>query len=125
MNTQLYTVTLDDLGTYTVTVAADSPEAAESIAKGVLFEEDVTPGNGLRIAKREAEAHAVLAADQPIRKFQVKGTYTLDFFLTVPASTREEAERHARRLYEATPFPWEHDSGEDHVQWHTAREVVT
>lgn len=34
---QLFTVTLTDLGTYTLTVAAETPADAESIAKDVLF----------------------------------------------------------------------------------------
>ena len=57
MTAQLYTVTLTDLGTYRVTVAADTPAEAESIAKTVLFEEAALPP-GMTIVKREVDATA-------------------------------------------------------------------
>ena len=55
----------------------------------------------------------------------VAGSYTVDFSIRVPASDAAEAERHARRLYEAQPFPWEHAVSDDRVRWHSAREVVS
>ncbi len=42
MTTQLYTVTVTDIGTYRVNVAADTPAEAESISKTVLCEEATT-----------------------------------------------------------------------------------
>ncbi|MEZ5850435.1 MAG: hypothetical protein R3D68_07280 [Hyphomicrobiaceae bacterium] len=123
MNHRLYTVTLADLGTYEVTVAAADPKEAAAIAKGVLFEEATQLTPGISIVKREAEARAEPAAEQPIRQFDVMGSYTVEFVIRVPAFNAEDAERHARRLYEAEPFPWEHTVGDDRVRWHSAREV--
>ena len=113
MSTQLYTVTVTDLGSYRITVAADSPSEAEGIARTVLFEEMTSLPPEASIAKREAEAKAEVAEHQPIRLFRVTGTYEVEFYLTVPAASRAEAERHARRLYEQNcgPFEFEHDGG--------------
>ncbi|MGE0700789.1 MAG: hypothetical protein AB7O57_16940 [Hyphomicrobiaceae bacterium] len=121
---RLYTVTLTDLGTYEVTVAADSEKEAASIAKGVLFGEAMQLMPGMRIVKRQAEAKAESASEQPVRQYDVLGSYTVDFTIRVPAANAEEAERHAKRLYEAEPFPWEHATGDDRVRWHSAREVL-
>ncbi len=120
---QLFTVTLTDLGTYDVTVAAKNPKEAASIARGVLFEEATQLPPGMRIVKREAEAKAEPATEPPVRQYDVHGSYTVDFFIQVPAANGEEAERHARRIYEAEPFPWEHATGEERIRWHSAREV--
>jgi hypothetical protein len=79
----------------------------------------------MRVVKREIEAVAEVAAQQPIRKFRVCGTYSVDFSLTVPATARDDAERHARRLYEADPFPWKHETAEDRIRWHPALEVAS
>lgn len=123
MSTQLYQVTLTDLGTYEVTVAADSPKDAAGIAKGVLYEEATQLPPGMRIVKREVEATADPTTEPPVRHYDVHGSYSIDFTIRVPAANAEEAERHARHLYEAEPFPWEHATGEDRVRWHSAREV--
>jgi hypothetical protein len=114
MSTQLYTVTLNDLGSYRITVAADTPSEAASIAKTVLHEEMTHLPDGATIVKRETEAKAEIADEQPLRTFTVNGIYQLDFSLTVPATTRAEAERHARRLYEVNggPFEFCHDGGD-------------
>lgn len=125
MTTQLFTVTLTDQGTYQVTVAADTAKDAEGIARGVLLEEATKLPDGMQIAKREVEAIAEVTSEQPIRKFRASVTYSVDFFMTVPAGSTEEAERHARRLYEAEPFPWEHETAEDRIRWHAAREVIS
>ena len=108
-----------------MTVAADSLDDAQSIAKGAVTDEATHLPAGMRIITRELDARADIALEQPIRKFQVSGTYSIDFFLTVPAATRDEAERHAKRLYEAEPFPWSHETSDDSVRWHLAREVVS
>jgi hypothetical protein len=114
MSTQLYTVTLSDLGSYRITVAADTPAEAASIARTVLYEEMTNLPDGTSIIKRETEAKAELAAEQPLRMFTVNGIYQLGFSLTVPATTRAEAERHARRLYDINcgPFEFLHDGGD-------------
>lgn len=122
---RLFTVKLTDLGTYEVTVAADTAKDACSIAKGALYEEATQLPPGIVILKRETESNAVLAEHQPVRQYDVMASYTVDFSIRVPASDAAEAERHARRLYEAEPFPWEHGVSDDRVRWHSAREVVS
>lgn len=123
MSTQLYTVTLTDLGTYAVTVAADTPADAVDIAKTALTDEATTLPNGMSIAKREIEGVAIPYTDRPTRKYRVVATYSLDVYLTVPGQTASEAELHAKRLYESKPFPWEFETGPDQIRWFSAREV--
>ena len=66
MSTQLYTVTLDDLGTYQATVAADTEHEAATIAKTVLFDEVTnTVPVGVTITKQDTGAVATVAAEQP------------------------------------------------------------
>lgn len=124
MTTILYTVTLTDLGTYTVTVAADTPAEAESIATTILYEEAYQLPSGMRIVKREADAKAEPAVDLPVRQFRVDATYTIDFQMTVPAATREEAQRHARRLYELNCGPFDFERTDERVGPFTAEEVL-
>jgi hypothetical protein len=125
MSNKLFTVTLTDLGTYTVTVAAETPAEAQSIAKGILFEEATTLAPGMSIIKREADAIAEPAKDLPIRQFRVTGTHSIVFSMTVPAANRQEAECHARRLYDENcgPFEFEHD--DQRTGPFTAREVAS
>jgi hypothetical protein len=122
---QLYTVTLTDLGEYTVTVAAANVDEAKRIATSVLHEEATTLPDGLSIVKRQCDATAVLADNPAPRTFDVSATYMLDFSMVVPAANRTEAEQHARRLYEenAGPFEFVHDG--DRVGSFHAREVVS
>lgn len=123
MTTILYSVTLTDLGTYTVTVAADTPSEAESIAKTILFEEAANFPTGMKVVKREADAKAESASDLPVRQFRVGATYKIDFEMTVPAANREEAERHARRLYEENCGPFEFEMTNQRVGPFVAEEV--
>ena len=53
------------------------------------------------------------------------GAFSMEFAITVPAATQDEAMRHAKRIYDADPFPWNHQAGEDRVLWQSAREVVS
>lgn len=110
----LYTVTLNDLGSYRFTVAADSPREAEGIAKSVLYEEMTTLLDGIAILKRETEATVEPATELPVRQYRVTGRFELTFVETVPAASAREAERHVRRLYESNcgPFEFEHDGGD-------------
>lgn len=124
MSPSLYTVTLTDLGTYEVTVAADDAKDAALIAKCALTEERCRTPDGMKVKNREVDANASLSAEQPIRQFRVMGAFSMDFSITVPAANSDEAMRHAKRIYYADPFPWNHQAGEDRVQWHSAREVV-
>ena len=124
MTASLYTVTLTDLGTYRITVAADTPAEAESIAKEVLCEEALTLPDGLSIVKRETEAVAE-TAPSPVQLYRVCATYKLDFSMNIPASSRDEAARHAKRLYAVNcgPFEFQHDG--DRVTPFIAEEVVS
>lgn len=99
MTTALYTITLADLGTYEVTVAADTPKEAERIARHILWEEASHLPPDMRIVARETEVRTAVATQPPLRTFRVRATYKLDFAMTVPATCREEAVRHAKRLY--------------------------
>lgn len=125
MSSFLYSVTLTDLGTYRVTVAADSASEAQRIAKSVLYEEATQLPPGTEILKRETEAVADIATEQPIRRFKVEGCYRIEFSLVVPAANGREAERHAQRIYSDNcgPFEFDHDGG--NVSHFTAREIVS
>ncbi|MGD9828462.1 MAG: hypothetical protein AB7E70_21290 [Hyphomicrobiaceae bacterium] len=123
MSHDLYTVTLTDLGTYTLTVAASTPREAESIAKSVLFEEWTQMPTRMTTVKREAEAKAEPVATPPVREFRVAGSYSIQFEIAVPASTASEAEQHAKRLYAENCGPYEFNTGEETVTWFAAREV--
>lgn len=120
---RLFTVTLTDLGTYEVTVAASDPKEAATIATSILYDEATSLPHGMRIVDRKAEAQAEPVTEPPVRQFDVVGSHTYDFLIRVPAANAEEAERHAKRIYGAEPFPWEHTTGEDRIRWHSAREV--
>jgi len=98
MTNQLFTVTITDLGPYKVNVAAGTLDEAQRIAKTIPFEEATRLPDTMSIVKRESEALAEPARDLPIRQFNVSATYKLDFAMTVPAGTRQEAAEHAKRL---------------------------
>ncbi|MGD9828458.1 MAG: hypothetical protein AB7E70_21310 [Hyphomicrobiaceae bacterium] len=125
MSHDLYTVTLTDLGTYTLTVAASTPREAESIAKSVLFEEWSQMPASMTTVKREAEAEAKAepVATPPVREFRVAGRYSIQFEIAVPAGTASEAEQHAKRLYAENCGPYEFNTGEETVSWYGAREA--
>lgn len=118
-----FTVTLTDLATYRVTVAACSADEAKSIAKTVLTEEATTLPDGMSITKRETDATAEPAHDASLRPYRVHATYKLDFAMTVPAATASEAERHARRLYDENCGPYEFEVGDERVGLFTAGEL--
>lgn len=122
---RIHTVTLTDLSTYRVLVAADHPAEAERIAKTVLFEEMTHLPPGTEIVKRETDALAEAAVDQPLRRYRVHGQFALEFTLVVPAATADEAERHAQRLYNehGGPFGFNHDGGQ--VARYVAREIMS
>ncbi|MBA4173394.1 MAG: hypothetical protein C0511_12305 [Hyphomicrobium sp.] len=125
MTTQLYTVTVTDLGSYRVTVAADTPREAENIAKTLLTEEATNLPAGTSIVSREVAATAEPATDLLVRRFQVSATYAIEFAMIVPGTDVRDAERHARRLYDENCGPFEFEMGEEHVGPFTAREVVS
>lgn len=122
---QLYRVIVTDLGTYEVTVAADTVSEAQDIARSILHEEATLLPADMRIVKRESEAKAEPATDLPVRQFRVGGIYAIDFEITVPAADQAEAERHARRLYEQNCGPYEFGTSDERVTWGHAREVAS
>ena len=123
MGSQLYTVTLTDLGTYTATVAADTPAEAHSVPKTILWEDATVVPPGLALVKRDTDAVATLSAEVPIRQYRVRATYRLDFAMIVPAANASQAEQHAKRLYAVNcgPFEFEHEG--DRVGPFMAEEV--
>jgi hypothetical protein len=127
MRPHLYTVTLNDLGEYTITVAADSEADAIKIASGTLLEEATTACPNLSVTKREVQGTAKLAESPPqsAKIYRVEGTYTVEFHIDVPAQDRDDAQRHARRLYELQPFPWEYANDGGNVRWGYVREAVS
>lgn len=122
MTTQLYTVTLTDLGTYQITVAADTPREAELVAREILHDEAVARIPGLSNLKREIDATVELAPP-PIRTYRVHATYSLDFSMSIPANSPEEAKRHAQRLYQLNSGPFEFDHDGDRVSAFNAEAV--
>jgi hypothetical protein len=125
MSNLSFTVTVTDLATYRLTVAACSTDEAKRIAKTVLYEEATTLPDGMTIITRDTDALAEPAQDVAVRQFRVDGIYRLDFSMTVPAANAREAERHARRLYDENCGPHEFEIGDDRVGPFTAREVVS
>jgi hypothetical protein len=125
MSYERYTVTLTDLATFKLTVAAYNPDEAASIAKTALYEEATRLPSGMTIVKRETEANVELAPDVAARQFRVDSTYRLDFSMTVPASDATEAELHARRLYVCCCGPFEFENANERVGPYTVREVVS
>lgn len=127
MSLKLYTVTLNDSGVYTFTVAADTEADAVKIASGALLEEPTTACPNLSVTKRDVQGTATVAEPpaQPAKIYHVAGTYTVEFHIDVPANDRDDAQRHARRLYELTPFPWEYANYGGNVRWGYVREAVS
>ena len=123
MSNLSFTVTLTDLATYRLTVAASSADEAKRIAKTVLHEEATTLPDGMSIVKRETDATAEPAQDASLRPYRVHATYKLDFAMTVPAACGREAEVHARRLYDENCGPYEFEVGDERVGPFTAGEV--
>lgn len=122
--TKLYDVTLAMLGDYHITVAADGEREAFNIAKTVLLDGAEAPCPGMRIQKRTVDGSATLA-EQPVKTFKVHATHTVEFNIVVPAADRNEALRHAQRLYAEQPFPWEHDNDGGSVHWRFAEEAAS
>lgn len=119
---RLFTVTLDALATYEITVAAPSEEEACCIAR--LAYANAPPPEDFSRSKRDIATTAA-SCDDAVRQFTVEAQYRIDFEITVPASDREAAVRHAQRLFANEPSPWEYDTTNDGVHWFTAREVTS
>ena len=124
MSNHLYTVTLTDLGTYQVTVAAASSSEATNIAKTILAEEATKLPAGMTITDRQIDAASEPATELPVKQYRVTATYSIDFEMTLPAQNRQEAERHAHRLYVENCGPFEFDISDDRVGPFYAQEVT-
>lgn len=98
MSIKTFTVTLTDLGTYTIDVAAFDPEQAGSIAKQVLWEHAFTAVPGLSIKARETQTAPVLAELQPIAAYRVKFWQRVQHEMRLPANDRHEAVQRAEWL---------------------------
>jgi hypothetical protein len=123
MTYQTYTLTLTDLGTYTVSVIAETPEEAARIATSVLHEEATVLPDGMTISDRKTDVAASVAENQPTQMYRVSSTYELDFSMTFPARSRAEAVAAARRLYDESCGPFEFNHDDDRVRPFCAREV--
>ena len=121
---QLYTVTVRDLGTYSLTIAAQSETEAEAIAKEVMCEDIELGGQGIHVLARDLEVEALLDEDATAnsRDFVVEGCWEVDFEIPVPATNMAEAKRHAKRLYREYGGPFEFSCEQRTYDWQT-REV--
>jgi hypothetical protein len=120
---QLYTVTLTELASYRITVAASSESEAQSVATTVVLDEAAALPPGLTRQTRELSSVVELSQASDARHYRVGATYSVDFEMVVPATSRAEAERHARRLYDDNCGPFDFDSGEPRVGHFNAVEV--
>ena len=121
---QLYTVTVRDLGTYSLTVAAQSETEAESIAKDVMHEDIDLCGQGIHVLARDLEVEATVDTSETTdhREYLVEGCWEVDFEIPVPATNMAEAKRHAKRLYRESGGPFEFSCEQRTYGWQT-REV--
>ena len=121
---QLYTVTVRDLGTYSLTVAAQSETEAESIAKEVMCEDIDLGGQGIHVLARDLEVEATVDPSETTdhREYVVEGRWEVDFEIPVPAANMAEAKRHAKRLYREYGGPFEFSCEQRTYDWQT-REV--
>jgi len=97
MSLQQYTVTLTDLGTYTLQVVAGDEKSAKAIAVDTLYEA-AAPTPGLSIGNRTTDAVAVLDEPQPSRRFKVTVTEAHDMEAVIPAEDHATAILQARRI---------------------------
>lgn len=97
MSLQQYTVTLTDLGTYTLQVVAGDEKSAQAIAVDTLYEA-AAPTPGLSVRNRTTDAVAVLDDPQPSRRFKVTVTEAHDMEAVIPAEDRATAILQARRI---------------------------
>lgn len=100
MNLQQYTVTLTDLGTYTLQVVAGDEQSAKNIAIDTLYE-SAQPTPGLNITSRATDAAVTVDEPQPSRRFKVTATEIHEMEATIPAEDRATAVLQARRIINA------------------------
>lgn len=123
MNLQQYTVTLTDLGTYTLQVVAGDEKSAQAIAIDTLYE-SAMPSPGLTIASRATDATVVLDDPQPSRLFKVTVSEVHDMEAIIPAEDRATAILQARRIMGACGPLVDFDLADCRLGEITAVEVV-
>lgn len=97
MTLQQYTITLSDLGVYTLKVVAGDEQSAKNIAIETLYE-SAQPTPGLSITSRATDAVASVDEPQPSRRFKVTATEIHDMEAVIPAEDRSTAILQARRI---------------------------
>lgn len=100
MSMQQYTVTLSDLGVYTLKVVAGDENSAKRIAINTLYE-SAQPSPGLSITSRATDAAVSLDCPQPSRTFKVTATEIHEMEAIIPAEDRQTAILQARRIIDA------------------------
>ena len=115
MNIKTFSVTLTDLGSYVVDVAAFDEIQACSIAKQVLHEHAFAAVSGLSIKTRETQAIAVPADPQPLHAFRVSFSQNIQHEMRLPASDRNRAIQHANWLI-ADSGPLDFDMIDERVE---------
>lgn len=97
MSLQQYTVTLSDLGVYTLKVVAGDEQSAKNIAIETLYE-SAQPTPGLNITSRATDAVTAVDEQQPSRRFKVTATEIHEMEAIIPAEDRSTAILQARRI---------------------------
>jgi hypothetical protein len=115
MSIKTFSVTLPDLGSYTVDVAAFDERQACDIAKQVLHEHAFVSVNGLSIKTRETQAIAVLADPQPVHAYRVRFSQSIQHEMQLPATDRSRAIQHANWLI-ADAGPMDFDMIDERVE---------
>lgn len=115
MSIKTFSVTLTDLGSYSVDVAAFDEKQACDIAKQVLHEHAIAPVTGLSIKTRETQAIAVLADPQPVHAYRVRFSQNIQHEMLLPAPDRSQAIQHANWLI-ANSGPMEFDMIDERVE---------
>jgi hypothetical protein len=122
MSIKTFKVTLTDLGTYTLDVAAFDEKQACDIAKQVLHEHAFAAVTGLSIKGRETQGTAVPADPQPAHTYRVRFSQNIQHEMRLPASDRHIAIQRADWLI-ADAGPLEFDMIDERVDGIVAEAV--
>ncbi|MCB1510390.1 MAG: hypothetical protein KDJ36_05760 [Hyphomicrobiaceae bacterium] len=123
MSHKLYDVLVTHLATYQGVVAALDAKEAEAIARSVIWQHGASAPQTFKLKTSETGVEPPSKHTGQTKSYCVYGDHIIGFQLDLPASSREEAELHAHRLYEENkgPFEFDHDGGV--LQSLTAKEV--
>lgn len=97
MSLQQYTVTLSDLGVYTLKVVAGDEQSAKNIAIETLYD-SAQPAPGMNITSRATDAVASVDEQQPSSRFKVTALEVHEMEAVIPAEDRSTAILQARRI---------------------------